>query len=88
MHLTSKDAQISAIEQCKLKKAVQLELKPDVKDKISIPSSTYFFSYQADKYIVVFSEKTDCSKLGDGSTFFVLKRDDIAVISFPFKETK
>jgi hypothetical protein len=80
--LMSEIAQKTAMNQCKQKKAIQIELKPELKEKIPLPATTYFFSYLGDKYVVFFDENTDCSKLGNGSGFFVLNRGDITKISF------
>lgn len=78
----SKNARTAAIQQCKIKKNVKIELKPELRENTPLPTNIYFFSYLGDKYVVFFDDNTDCSKFGNGSGFFVLNREDIKKITF------
>lgn len=77
------NARVTAEQQCRQKKIIQLELKPELKDKIALPEKTYFFSYLGDKYVVLFSENTDCDVTRGEKGFFILNRADIVKIDFP-----
>lgn len=83
LNIMATNARLTAQQQCRQKKIIQLELKPELKDKIALPEKIYFFSYLGDKYVVLFSENTDCNVTGGEKGFFILNRDDIVKISFP-----